>query len=138
MLQKLKTYSQQQITRLLLVLNRWALPLLGLYLIALTYGSLSKINSIPKLGFSFDDKIYHFLAYAVLTVLFYNYFCKRHLKLGLSMSFVIATIYGIIIEGLQSVLTDFRTPAYFDVIANTLGAIAAYVLLARITKRKLN
>ncbi len=115
-----------------------ALPSLSVYVIALTIGSLSKISSIPKLGSSFDDKIYHFLAYAVLTFLCYNYIQHINAKRALVLSVIIAVIYGIIIEGLQSVLTNFRTPDYYDVVANTLGAIVTFICLQYVTKRTLN
>ena len=40
----------------------------------------------------------------------------------------IAIVYGIVIEVLQYVLTENRTADFFDVLANSLGAILAFVL----------
>lgn len=126
------------ITKPLLVLKRWALPILIIYIIALTFGSLSSTSSVPKLGFSFDDKIYHFLAYAVLTFLLFNYLISTSIKRKLLSSVSIAVIYGIIIEGLQATVTDFRTPDYYDIIANTAGAfIMAFLLYTFKNKLKL-
>ena len=136
--QKLKTYFLQKIIKLLLALKRWSLPILSVYVVALTIGSLSRISSIPDLGFSFDDKIYHFLAYAVLAFLCFNFFWKRNIVNAKWFAVIAAVIYGIIIEGLQSVLTDFRTPDYFDVVANTLGALATLIVLQLYSKLKLN
>jgi VanZ family protein len=95
------------------------------------------VSSIPKLGSSFDDKIYHFLAYAILTFLLYNYIVTTSVKQKLLIPAIIAVIYGIIIEGLQSVLTDFRTPDYYDVIANSIGVVFTIMLLRLKNKLKL-
>ena len=119
------------------MLKRWSLPILLVYCIALTFGSLSNVGGIPKLGSSFDDKIYHFLAYAILTFLLYNFIVTISAKSKLLLSASIAVIYGIIIEGLQSILTDFRTPDYFDVIANTIGVLFTIALLILKNKLKL-
>ena len=138
MLQKLKTYCLQTITKLLLALRRWSLPILIVYVVALTIGSLTRISNIPKLGFSFDDKIYHFLAYAVLAFTCFNFFWKKNIQKAKGLAVLVAIIYGIVIEGLQSVLTDFRTPDYFDVFANTMGALATLAVLQLYSKLKLN
>lgn len=119
------------------MLKRWSLPILIGYSFALTYGSLGNVSSIPKLGSSFDDKIYHFLAYAILTLILYNFIVTTSVKFKILLSASIAVIYGIIIEGLQSVLTDFRTPDYYDVLANTIGVVLALVLLTSKNKLKL-
>jgi len=47
-----------------------------IYIIALFLAVLSLMpidGDIPRFGFSFDDKIYHLLAYFILTVLLYIY-----------------------------------------------------------------
>lgn len=121
------------------MLKRWSLPIVIIYITALTYGSIGNISGVPKLGFSFDDKIYHFLAYAMLTLLLFNYFSITTiaLKNKILLSASIAIIYGIIIEGLQAVLTDFRTPDYYDVLANTSGVLIVVVLIKYRYKLKL-
>ncbi|MFK7781260.1 VanZ family protein [Psychroserpens sp.] len=107
-----------------------SLPILLLYTVVLTYGSLTNVSGIPKLGFSFDDKIYHFLAYAVLTLLLFNYVITTTIKHKIFKSVTVAIVYGIIIEALQATVTDFRTPDYYDVIANSLGAVIMMLLLS--------
>ncbi|WCO03709.1 VanZ family protein [Psychroserpens ponticola] len=107
------------------------------YIIALTYGSLGNISGVPKLGFTFDDKIYHLLAYAILTFLLFNYIRTTQVKKAILLSASIAFVYGIIIEVLQSTLTDFRTPDYYDVLANTIGVVFIMLLLRFKTKLKL-
>ena len=119
------------------MLKRWSLPIMLVYVMALTYGSLGNVSGVPKLGFSFDDKIYHFLAYAILTLILFNFITTTTVKHKMALSASIAVIYGIIIEVLQSTLTDFRTPDYYDVVANTLGVVFAIVLLRFSYKLKL-
>ncbi|WP_299222800.1 VanZ family protein [uncultured Psychroserpens sp.] len=119
------------------MLKRWALVILIVYLIALTIGSLSNIGVVPNLGLSYDDKIYHCIAYALLTLLLFNYLRTIKKNYMILIAVVIAITYGIIIEALQSILTDFRTPDYLDVIANTIGVILASLLLHYRNKLKL-
>jgi len=119
------------------VLKRWSLPIVLIYVAVLTYGSLGNVSGVPEMGFSFDDKIYHFLAYAILTLLLFVHFLTTTIKHKIFLSVGIAIIYGIIIEGLQATVTDFRTPDYYDVIANTIGALFTTLLIKLKEKRKL-
>lgn len=119
------------------MLKRWSLPIVLIYVTVLTYGSLGNVGGVPKLGFSFDDKIYHFLAYAILTLFLFNYVISTTIKHKILFSAGVAVVYGIIIEVLQATITDFRTPDYYDVIANTTGALFAILLIKFKNKRKL-
>lgn len=119
------------------MLKRWSLPIVIIYVAVLTYGSIGNVSGVPKLGFSFDDKIYHFLAYAILTVLLFNYVVTTTIKHKILFSVSTAIVYGIIIEVLQATITDFRTPDYYDVIANTIGALFIMLLVKFKDKRKL-
>ncbi len=89
--------------------KRWSLPTLFIYILALTFGSLSKVSGVPKLGFTFDDKIYHFLAYAILMLLLFSYLRTTTIKYKVLFSASIAVVYGIIIEVLQQAMTSYRT-----------------------------
>ena len=129
MLQKLTIYYLQMITKLLLVLKKWALPVLVLYVVALTIGSLAHVGGIPSLGSSFDDKIYHFTAYFLFTILVYNYCRTVKLTHVILTSAISVIIYGIIIEVLQQVLTSYRTLDVYDVLANTLGVVFASLII---------
>lgn len=129
MFQKLIIYYLQMTTRLLLVLKKWALPILVVYALALAVFSLIRLSDIPSLGFSFDDKIYHFVAYFIFTCIAYNFFRQTKLTQSLLIASVSVTIYGIIIEVLQLAMTTYRTLDVYDIIANTLGAlVSAFVL----------
>lgn len=124
------------ITKLLLVLKKWALPLVLLYAFILTYLSLVAISDVPSLGFDFDDKIYHSFAYFVFTLVLFNYFNALQKRNALIISAMSAIVYGIIIELLQYVLTTWRTFDVYDAIANTLGAIIASILIRVLLRGK--
>ena len=117
------------ITKLSLVLKKWALPILVLYAIALTIGSLAHVGGIPSLGSSFDDKIYHFVAYFLFTVLMYNYSREKKLTNVILISAISVIIYGIVIEVLQHVITSYRTLDIYDALANALGVVFAVLII---------
>ena len=125
------------ITKLFLALKKWALPLVIVYALALTIGSLIHLGNIPDLGFDFDDKIYHFVAYFIFTFLVYNYGVSKEITNSIGKSAILVIVYGIIIEVLQSILTSYRTFDFYDAIANALGVILAVVVLMYIDKLKL-
>ena len=102
------------------------------YIIALATVSLIRLNNLPDVGVSFGDKIFHFLAYAILTLL-----CFATLSLTFSLektrailiAVIFAIIFGTIIEVLQDTMTDFRALDVYDVLANSLGALLTSVIL---------
>lgn len=115
-----------------------ALTLAVGYTLFLTLLSLISIKSIPKLGSTFDDKIYHFGAYVVLTLFWFNFYNRTSAKYKIILSAVIACGYGIIVEVLQGVFTTYRTEDAEDVLANTLGVLFAVILIVVHRKIKLN
>jgi VanZ family protein len=125
------------IIKLLLALKKWALPVLLLYALALTIGSLAHVGGIPSLGSSFDDKIYHFLAYFLFTILAFNYCNEKQIKHAIIVSALSVIIYGIIIEVLQQAMTSYRTLDVYDVFANTVGVVFATLIIRFRDKLKL-
>ena len=107
----------------------------------LTLGILSLVSNdnIPYFGTNYEDKVYHLVAYALLTFLWYKVFAAFHIKNSIFIAFIISVIYGIIIEVLQGQLTDARDSSILDVIANMIGvAIVTLILTFRmktITKK---
>ncbi len=106
-------------------------------MLALTIGSLVKTGGMPELGSNYDDKIYHFIAYALFTILVYNYFSYKNISNKIFYSAVFVIIYGIIIEILQHVVTTDRTLDAKDVLANSLGVLIAVSMLLIRKRRKL-
>ena len=103
-----------------------------LYSISLAGLSLIKLEDVPDYVPSFSDKIFHFLAYALLTIFWY-FALVFHFKLKNTTSLILAAIasitFGIIIEVLQGEITETRAADLNDVFANLLGVIIAVILL---------
>lgn len=102
------------------------------YIIALATVSLIRLNNLPDVGVSFGDKIFHFLAYALLTTLcFSTLFLTFSLekKRAILIAVIFSVIFGILIEVLQDTMTDFRALDVYDVLANSLGALLAFLIL---------
>lgn len=111
------------------------------YTIALLILSLVKTTSLPKIEIDNVDKIFHFLAYFGLVLLWYlhYYFRKGTLKFhirSLLMVCFTATIFGIFIEVMQRMLTTYRAGDLFDLLANLSGIALAFIVLT-LFKRQL-
>jgi VanZ family protein len=117
--------------------KKLALALLIIYVLLLTILSLISIGGVPRLGSSIDDKIYHFIAYTIFTILCFNLLNTPQVKYKISISVVIAIIYGIIIEVLQSVISNSRTSDFYDVVANSLGVVFGVIVIGFFRNRKL-
>ncbi len=91
---------------------------------------------MPELGSSYDDKIYHFIAYSMFTILAYNYFSYKQKKHKILYAAVFVIVYGIVIEVLQHVLTSNRTLDAYDVLANSLGVLLAVIAL--VLRKRMN
>ena len=99
-----------------------------LWTVVITVLSLVSLNSVPKVDVPGKDKLVHFLFYLVF-VIFWS-FAKVKSYFNLKYDFIIvlfAIVYGIIIEVLQSVLTQTREADIYDVFANSLGAITGFI-----------
>jgi VanZ family protein len=99
---------------------------------SIAYLSLMRV---PNYSFSVShlDKLQHLFAYFILTICWLFSFRKVS-----SRKYMIVTaciIYGIIIEVLQSLITDYRTGDYFDVMANTFGVLLALTIFNQISKK---
>ncbi len=124
------------ITKLLLVLKKWALPIVLIYVIALTIGSLLHPRDIPLMEHTLNDKINHVLAYFLFTLLVYNYCNSKNFKSSIMISVLFTSVYGIILELLQNSLTSYRIFDAYDVVANTSGALLAVIVLRYLIKTK--
>ena len=106
--------------------------LLFALLATLVIASLS-LGKVPKLNLALQvksgDKYLHFAAYFSLTLL-WIFALRDHIGKSVYKIFVplALIIYGIILEGLQSGLTSYRTGDIYDAIANTLGVLGALML----------
>jgi len=123
------------------VLKTYFFGITILYSMALTIVCLIDLNGVIEVKISFGDKIFHSLAYVVLTVLWYYTFfynLKSNKGKALIYAVVISIIFGIVIEVLQGTVTAYRSSDIIDVFANSFGAILAAVVIAVKNKYILN
>ena len=118
------------------MLKTYALPLVVIYVILLTILSLANIDGIPTLGSSYDDKIYHGLAYLLFTLLCFNYLRTTTSNRKKIIAICIPFMYGIIIEALQGKLSNSRISDFYDVIANCVGIIIGFFMIVYYQKTK--
>ncbi len=114
------------------MLKKYALIIAIGYTLALVIASLAKVKDVPDLGISFADKIFHFGAYAMMTVIWFNYFFTLKMTTkaeSIIIAVIIAVILGMIIELLQGTITESRQADFNDVIANNIGILIAAVIL---------
>jgi len=117
--------------------KKWSLLLAITYIIVLTVLSLVSIGKLPELGSSFDDKVDHFLAYALFTVIVFNYLKTTSIAKPILVVAIVSIIYGTVIEVLQHIVNPARTYDIYDILANFLGVIFATIGLTYINKLKL-
>lgn len=79
----------------------------------------------PKISFTNQDKVVHFLFYFVFVFLWYRYFFSIRRKTFRVVLIIvgIAILIGMLIEYLQGVITVDRHSDIYDVLANSLGAL---------------
>lgn len=104
---------------------------------AVLIGSLISIETVIELPpVRFFDKFFHVAAYFLLTLswLLAN---KKNLKQLKSSAFIslLIFIFGIVIEVLQGVLTNYRQADLFDMVANLGGIVIAFLFFKLIFKR---
>jgi len=107
------------------------------YTIALLIASLINLNNVPSLGSSFDDKIYHIIAYLGLAFLWVNYFKPIEKRQKAIFILVAVMSFGALIEILQRLLNPNRTFDTNDIIANCIGAILGTLIAYRLDVLKL-
>ena len=97
------------------------------------------LSAVPKLNLSLGikagDKYLHFIAYFGLSILWYfalrDKINEKVFKIVVPLGLI---LYGIILEGLQSGLTTYRTGDVYDAMANAAGVLVGMILFNRIIK----
>jgi len=103
--------------------NRFIYTITIVYTLAIIVLSFMKLQDIPELSTSFDDKIFHCIAYAIFCLVWYLFFKAIKIKSSLIFAIVLSITFGGLIEILQSKLSSYRTTEFFDLLANTLGVL---------------
>lgn len=98
--------------------------------IVIFYLCLEEAPSVPKISFQYKDKVAHFIFYFVFV-----FFWTKSFKNKKSQSFVIiliiAIVLGITIEVLQENFTQNRTFDWYDILANSVGAITCFTFVKK-------
>lgn len=110
--------------------------------VAVTVISLRESGELPQLTIPYLDKIFHFVAYFMLSILWcsYIFLLKSSYKIHkiLTLVIIFLTAYGIIIEVLQAEFTTTRYFEFSDIIANLLGVFVGLTIFNGYIKFKLN
>ena len=101
-------------------------------------------NDIPKLNrFKIPhlDKIVHFIMYFTLQLLILVEYYKNHTQKYsfikvLFVSIMFSVAYGVVMELLQSLIFISRTGSFYDVLANSTGAVIGSLLGVLLSKNK--
>ena len=99
------------------------------YTIALTILSLIPLKDLPNLNTGFDDKIGHFLFYAIFCMTWFLSFHFLKIKRSLFAATAFSILFGLIIELLQGEVSYYRTTDVYDFLANTLGTLTMATLI---------
>jgi VanZ family protein len=114
------------------VLKKILLVIALLYSGTLAVVSLLSSNALPKVDVEYADKIFHAMAYALLSTMWYIVLKTHKYSKALTIAASVAVIYGIIIEVLQGTLTEARTLDVYDILANCIGiAFISVILIIR-------
>ena len=116
------------------------LTLVIVYTGLISWLSLAKIIIPAEVNVEGSDKIGHLLAYFVFTIvwfLFFFYSKKQFRKFSQSWIWasLIGFLFGLLMEFLQSSMTNYRSSDWQDAIANTTGIVFAVLLLNLIKKK---
>ncbi len=107
--------------------RRWQRLVIVLYAVALSAVSLlptEKLPAIPNWSDLFSpDKIAHFGAYALFTLLLSFELVPRFGGRGLLYAVLLAAAFGALMELLQGAMGVGREADYVDMVANLLGAL---------------
>lgn len=119
------------------MLKKLLLPVAIVYTIVLVIATFVNLKGVPSLGSSFDDKIYHFLAYFGLAILWVTCFKSNKKRHTLTFVFVSVILFGIVLEVVQHQLNPNRTYDNLDLLANCLGVVVGTLIAVRLDIIKL-
>jgi hypothetical protein len=94
------------------------------------YLCLDDSPSVPKINFQYKDKVVHFIFYFGFVYFWTKGLKNKFLNYRLIILFL-AIIIGITIEFLQENFTIHRTFDWYDILANSIGAIASFTYVKK-------
>ena len=125
-------YYQVKLIKILLADNKTYQWLAFIWTAIVGFLCLVSFNSLPTVSLSNSDKLGHFVFHFGITILWYLYFRisrNNENKMALLKAFLFSFFYGCLLEILQANFTTTRKGDINDVMANSIGAGLAIVLL---------
>jgi len=119
------------------VLKTHSLLITTLYSIALTIVSLVQLKDMPDFVPTFADKIFHFITYSILVLLWFktfSYTFKIKRLRAIIWAGLVAITFGTFIEVLQGEVTNSRVFDLNDISANILGILLTVFMLVILKK----
>ncbi len=116
----------------------WTPGIIGM--LVLSFISQQPGNVLPPPLFAWSDKLYHFLAYGILSVLFILRLpLSGKLPAGKGISHPWTILLGCshaILNEYHQLLVPLREFSYFDMAANLLGFLSIYAVAYKISARQ--
>jgi VanZ family protein len=123
------------------ILNFW---LVNSFWIAISFTvfiltmSLINSNSIQIQTFQISDKILHASAYMVMMWVWMMLLKKHSMSKSILILLIALTMFGIVVEGLQTSITESRTADWKDAVANFIGLIIGMTTFNWLYYRSIN
>lgn len=108
-----------------------------IYTLSILTLSLINIGKVEIIKIEASDKIYHTACYAIMSFLWCLYATNKYSTLKIKtflIILVLITIFGIIIESMQLILTNYRSFDWLDAIANFVGCILGILVFNSLQK----
>jgi len=104
--------------------------------IIITIGSLISVDKVVELPpVQFLDKLLHIAAYFFLALSWLLATKNVKQQNSIFVTVLVVFIYGIIIEVLQGVITNYRQTDLFDMLANLCGIVIAWLIFRLISQK---
>jgi VanZ family protein len=105
------------------------LSITALIIMYLSLANANTFNKVPTFNIPHLDKIVHFLMYfGLMSAIIFENRTKFEKTSKLFLTGLIPLFYGILMEILQSTITDSRSGSFFDGIFNLTGILISILL----------
>ena len=112
-------------------MRKYFLSVAILITVVITVGSLISVQKHPLEQVQNSDKLIHIIAYAILSISWFLSFTSKNPRTSFLTGILIGCfifVYGIVIEVFQSIMTSYRQADWYDLFANFVGILIAFIL----------
>ncbi|MCB2197330.1 MAG: VanZ family protein [Bacteroidetes bacterium] len=122
------------------ILFYWKPIIIALLILYASITPTDNISNVNLFNIKHLDKLIHFLMYFIFSLTLYasiekHKFLKKIVKIITIL--VITIFYGLLMESFQYIFTTYRSPEFFDALANTLGSVVGILLFPALQKSRL-